>query len=69
MNQKVYLVELSDEHLTEPQFEPKDQLDLDSFGSLTEKEKKAISLRFFSDEDFDEIAKALSTPKVKYFRM
>lgn len=58
---KVKLVELSDDQLrTDPQH-INDKIDLDSISSLSKNEKQALKLRYYSEEDFKEISKALNT--------
>ena len=58
---KVKLVQLSeDQLLTEPK-EVSEELNLDLVKSLSEKEKQALKLRYYSEEDFTEISKALNT--------
>lgn len=36
-------------------------IDLDDYDSLSDKERSAIALRYYSDQDFSEISKSLST--------
>ncbi len=61
---KVTLVELNEaiinENLTTNN-ESQDILDLDSEKSLTQKERDALKLRYFSEEDFKEISQRLGT--------
>lgn len=58
---KIKLVSLSEDQLiTEPE-ELRDKINLDSVKSLSKKEKQAIKLRYYSEEDFIEISRALNT--------
>ena len=61
---KLKLVQLSDDLLAVEATEPNlttDKVDIDSIKSLSDKEKQALKLRYYSDEDFVGISKALNT--------
>lgn len=58
---RVQLVEIQDCHLvTEPK-ELDEGINLDSIKSLSCKEKQALELRYYSEEDFSQISKVLNT--------
>lgn len=61
---KVTLVELKDEHIVSSPENDSDPIDFDSVKSLSNKEKDALKLRYYSDKDFSEISKALNTSEV-----
>ncbi|MBT3983876.1 MAG: sigma-70 family RNA polymerase sigma factor [Bacteriovoracaceae bacterium] len=51
-----------DEHLhASEQVPTKELIELEDFKTLTSDEKKAISLRYYSDQDFSEISETLGT--------
>ena len=56
---KVQLVELKEHHLVAEPKELHDGINLDSIKTLSAKEKQALKLRYYSEEDFSEISKAL----------
>ena len=58
---KVSLVEFKDEYIVSNSESSEKPIDLESIKSLTAKEKDAIELRYYADEDFSEISKALNT--------
>ncbi len=58
---KVQLVELNDKHIGISTEEEDRQIDIDCESTLSEKEKNAIKLRYYSDQDFNEISKVLNT--------
>jgi RNA polymerase sigma-70 factor (ECF subfamily) len=58
---KVSLVELKEEHFTDNSSHSDSDFSLDNEKSLSIKEREALKLRYFSDEDFIEISKALET--------
>jgi RNA polymerase sigma factor (sigma-70 family) len=58
---KIKLVQLTEDQLVVEAISDNNQIDLDAVKSLSEKEKIAIKLRYYSDEDFLEISKALET--------
>ena len=58
---KVKLVQFTEDQLVVESTEVNDKIDLDTIKSLSEKEKKALKLRYYSEEDFIEISKALNT--------
>ena len=58
---KVSLVELKEEHIISTPKENEGSINLDSEKSLSIKEREALKLRYFSDEDFSEISKKLNT--------
>ena len=58
---KAKFVQLSEDQLAVESTELNDKIDLDSIKTLSEKEKQALQLRYYSDEDFIEISKALKT--------
>jgi RNA polymerase sigma factor (sigma-70 family) len=60
-SRKVKLVSLNEDQLVSEPIELDDKIDLDSVKSLSEKEKLAIKLRYYSEEDFTDISKALKT--------
>ena len=60
-SRKVKLVSLNEDQLICETKEIDDKIDLDSVKSLSEKEKLAIKLRYYSEEDFTDISKALKT--------
>ena len=58
---KMSFVELQDEHLPTQFNGPIDGIDLDEHKQLTQKEKEALKLRYYSDKEFSEIGKSLNT--------
>lgn len=58
---KAKFVQLSEDQLSVEPTELNDKIDLDSIKTLSEKEKQALKLRYYSEEDFIEISKALKT--------
>jgi RNA polymerase sigma-70 factor (ECF subfamily) len=58
---KAKFVQLTEEQLSVEPTELNDKIDLDSIKTLCEKEKQALKLRYYSEEDFIEISKALNT--------
>ncbi len=58
---KAKFIQLSEDQLSVEPTELSDKIDLDSIKTLSEKEKKALKLRYYSEEDFIEISKALKT--------
>lgn len=58
---KIQFTELNDNHLSIHPDEDIAFIDLDSEKTLSEKEKMALKLRYFSDEDFLEISRILDT--------
>ncbi|MFZ9002324.1 MAG: RNA polymerase sigma factor [Bacteriovoracaceae bacterium] len=61
---KVKFIEFNEDYLS-PQIDEKNSLiDLDSEKSLTEKEKEALKLRYYSDKEFLEISEILKTSEV-----
>ena len=58
---RITTVELQDEYPDITHKETEDLIDIDSVKTLSSKEKEALKLRYYSDEDFDEISKILST--------
>ncbi|MGB0454057.1 MAG: RNA polymerase sigma factor [Bacteriovoracaceae bacterium] len=58
---KAKFVQLSEDQLSVEPTELNDKIDLDSSKTLSEKEKQALKLRYYSEEDFIEISKALKT--------
>ena len=58
---KAKFVQLSEDQLSVEPTELNDKIDLDSIKTLSEKEKEALKLRYYSEEDFIEISKALKT--------
>ena len=58
---KAMFVQLSEDQLSVEPTELNDKIDLDSIKTLSEKEKQALKLRYYSEEDFIEISKALNT--------
>jgi RNA polymerase sigma-70 factor (ECF subfamily) len=58
---KTKFVQLSEDQLSIEPTELNDKIDLDSIKTLSEKEKQALKLRYYSEEDFIEISKALKT--------
>lgn len=58
---KAKFVQLSEDQLNVEPTEFNDKIDLDSIKTLSEKEKQALKLRYYSEEDFIEISKALNT--------
>ncbi len=54
-------IELKEGHLLSTDIKDSPQIDLDLENSLSMNEKKAITLRYYSDQDFKEISKALNT--------
>ena len=58
---KVSLVEIKEEHIVSTPKENEESINLDTEKSLSIKEREALKLRYFSDEDFVEIAKKLNT--------
>ena len=61
MTNKAKFVQLSEDQLSVEPTELNDKIDLDSIKTLSEKEKQALKLRYYSEEDFIEISKALNT--------
>lgn len=60
-NNRMKLVSLDEaELITEPK-EISDKINLDSVKSLSENEKQAIKLRYYSEEDFADISRTLKT--------
>jgi RNA polymerase sigma-70 factor (ECF subfamily) len=57
----VKLVQLTEDQLAVEPTEFNDQIDLDAIKSLSDKEKQALKLRYYSEEDFSEISKLLNT--------
>jgi DNA-directed RNA polymerase specialized sigma24 family protein len=45
------------------EFTPEIDIELDSLNNLSSNEKKALKLRYYSENDFQEISKALGTSK------
>ena len=60
-SRKIKLVSINEDQLLCETKEIDDKIDLDSVKSLSEKEKLAIKLRYYSEEDFTDISKALKT--------
>ena len=60
-SRKIKLVSINEDQLICETKEIDDKIDLDSVKSLSEKEKLAIKLRYYSEEDFTDISKALKT--------
>ena len=58
---KVKFVQLSDDQLISAPAEVYDKINLDNVKSLSKKEKEALKLRYYSEEDFSGISKALNT--------
>lgn len=58
---KAKFVQLSEDQLSVEPTELNDKIDLDSIKTLSKKEKQALKLRYYSEEDFIEISKALKT--------
>lgn len=58
---KTKFVQLSEDQLSIEPTELNDKIDLDSIKTLSEKEKQALKLRYFSEEEFIEISKTLKT--------
>ncbi|MCY4513223.1 MAG: sigma-70 family RNA polymerase sigma factor [Bdellovibrionales bacterium] len=58
---KVSLVELKEEHIVSTPKENEESINLDKEKSLSIKEREALKLRYFSDEDFAEISRKLET--------
>ena len=58
---KAKFVQLSGDQLSNEPTELNDKIDLDSIKTLSEKEKQALKLRYYSEEDFIEISKVLNT--------
>ncbi len=58
---KAKFIQLSEDQLSVEPTELSDKIDLDSIKTLSEKEKQALKLRYYSEEDFIEISKALKT--------
>ena len=58
---KAKFIQLSEDQLSVEPTELNDKIDLDSIKTLSEKEKQALKLRYYSEEDFIEISKALKT--------
>ena len=56
---KVKLVQFTDDQLAVEPTQITDKIDLDAIKSLSEKEKQALKLRYYSEEDFIEISKVL----------
>ncbi len=60
-SRKIKLVSINEDQLICETKEIDDKIDLDSVKSLSDKEKLAIKLRYYSEEDFTDISKALKT--------
>ena len=60
-SRKIKLISINEDQLICETKEIDDKIDLDSVKSLSEKEKLAIKLRYYSEEDFTDISKALKT--------
>ena len=60
-SRKIKLVSINEDQLICETKEIDDKIHLDSVKSLSEKEKLAIKLRYYSEEDFTDISKALKT--------
>ncbi len=60
-SRKIKLVSINEDQLISETKEIDDKIDLDSVKSLSDKEKLAIKLRYYSEEDFTDISKALKT--------
>ena len=58
---KIKLVELNEDQLAAQSKEQNNKLDLDSISTLSDKERHALKLRYYSEEDFSEISKVLKT--------
>ncbi len=58
---KAKFVQLSEDQLSNESTVLNDKIDLDSIKTLSEKEKQALKLRYYSEEDFIEISKILKT--------
>lgn len=58
---KISLVEVKEEHIILIPKENEESINLDTEKSLSIKEREALKLRYFSDEDFAKIAKRLNT--------
>lgn len=54
-------VQLNDEPLITKPIKSENEVNIDSIKSLTEKERLAIKLRYYSEDDFKDISKALNT--------
>ena len=61
---KTKFVQLIEDQFSLEPTELNDKIDLDSIKTLSEKEKEALRLRYYSEEDFIEISKALKTSEV-----
>lgn len=60
-SRKIKLVSINEDQLICETKEIDDKIDLDSVKSLSDKERLAIKLRYYSEEDFSEISKVLKT--------
>ncbi|MAX65720.1 MAG: hypothetical protein CME66_02190 [Halobacteriovoraceae bacterium] len=58
---KVKFVQLTDDKLPTDSTQTNDKINLDDIESLSLKEKKALELRYYLDEDFAQMAKTLKT--------
>jgi RNA polymerase sigma-70 factor (ECF subfamily) len=58
---KAQLIELQDEHLISYPKEEDNELNLDQISTLSENEREALKLRYYSEEDFSKISKILNT--------
>ncbi|MFT6632238.1 MAG: RNA polymerase sigma-70 factor (ECF subfamily) [Bacteriovoracaceae bacterium] len=58
---KIKLVELNEDQLATQSREQNNKLDLDSISTLSDKERHALKLRYYSEEDFSEMSKVLKT--------
>lgn len=58
---KTKFVELKEDQLISLPIDQDEKLDLDSIHTLSKKERHALNLRYYSEEDFSEISKVLKT--------
>ena len=61
---KVQFTELKDHQLVSDPESQQEILDLDTEKSLSSKEKEALKLRYYSEQDFSQISKILGTTEV-----
>lgn len=61
---KIYSVEFKDKYVISDLNEDDDLIDIESVKTLSKKEKEALKLRYYSDQDFSEISKILNTTEV-----
>ena len=60
-NNKTKLVSLNEDQLISKPMEIVDEINLDSIKSLSVNERKALELRYYSEEDFSKISEVLNT--------